>query len=457
MGASPGIGRRIVGTEVEYGLYAPGDAAEAVAERLATAVACELERGPGHLGGYLPNGGRLYVDVGTHPEYATPECGSLTDAVAHELAGEALVALVVTQAAADGIIPAARLNKRVVDSAGHAWGAHENYLAPRSVTESELVRGLGPHLATRIAWAGAGMVRRDSRDRRRSRFVVGQKAWHLGQIAGQASLDNRALVSTRDEPHSDGGRWRRVHVTCADANLAPWAIWMRLGTTSLVLRLIEEGRVPDDLALADPLAAARLTASDPTCRRTLELANGRRWRPVQVQTELAARCARLAERSGVPPDEQVVLAAWQQACADLDHDPARLVDRCDWVAKLALLERYRERVGASWWDDRLARIDLLWDDLDPSVGLGLAQRRKGLLLPVVEQSEVDAARTLAPPTRARLRGRFVAAARHRTPAAVSWGRLRLWDTEVHLPDPYATSDPLVDELVARASGTTAAA
>ena len=113
-------GRRIVGTEVEYGLYAPGDAAETVAERLATAVACELDRGPGHLGGYLPNGGRLYVDVGTHPEYATPECPTIDQAVAHELAGEELVGLVIAQATADGIIPATKLNKRVVDSAGHA-------------------------------------------------------------------------------------------------------------------------------------------------------------------------------------------------------------------------------------------------------------------------------------------------------------------------------------------------
>ncbi len=457
MGACPPIGRRIVGTEVEYGLYAPGEAAEAVAERLATAVACELERGPGHLGGYLPNGGRLYVDVGTHPEYATPECPTLADAVAHELAGEALVATVVTRAAADGIIPSTRLNKRVVDSAGHAWGAHENYLAPRALTEGELVRGLSSHLATRTVWSGAGMVRRDQRDRRRSRFVVGQKAWHLGQIAGQASLDNRALVSTRDEPHADGGRWRRVHVTCADANVAPWAIWMRLGTTSLVLRLIEQGLVPDDLALADPLLAARLTASDPTCRRTVELADGRRWRPSQLQAELASRCRALADLGGVPADEEAVLGAWEQTCVDLDADPARLVDRADWAAKLALLERYRERATATWWDDRLARLDLLWDDLDPAVGLGLAQRRKGLLRPVVEESEVAAAAVTPPGTRARLRGRFVAAARHRTPAAVSWGRLRLWDTEVHLPDPYATSDPLVDELIARAGGSTVAA
>lgn len=442
---------------MEYGLYAPGDAADAVAERLATAVACELERGPGHLGGYLPNGGRLYVDVGTHPEYATPECASLAEAVAHELAGEALVREVVTQAAADGIIPRTRLNKRVVDSAGHAWGAHENYLAPRALTEAELVRGLATHLATRTAWCGAGMVRRDLRDRRRSRFVVGQKAWHLGQLSGQASLDNRALVSTRDEPHADGGRWRRVHVTCADANLSPWAIWMRLGTTSLVLRLVESGRVPDDLALADPLLAARLAAADPSCRRTVELADARRWRPCQVQAELARRCRSLADEVELPADEGAVLAAWEQACDDLEQDPGRLVDRSDWAAKLALLERYRERAGAAWCDDRLARLDLLWDDLDPAVGLGLAQRRKGLLRTVVEDTEVDAARTIAPPTRARLRGRFVSAARHRTPAAVSWGRLRLWDTEVHLPDPYATADPLVDDLIARAGGAPAAA
>jgi proteasome accessory factor A len=372
------------------------------------------------------------VDVGSHPEYSTPECLGPTQAVIHELAGERVV---VAAMSGLGRPAPASVRKRVVDGVGNAWGCHENYLSARAVGVEDLVAGLAPHLATRAVWCGAGLVLRP-RDRRRARFAVAQKAWSLRQVAGTGSLDNRPLVSTRDEPLGDARRYRRVHVTCADANLAPWAVWLRLGATSAVLRLVEAGEAPDDLALADPVAAARTTAGDPDLHRTIRLADGRRLRPVQVQAALAERCARFAERRGLPDDEAAAVQAWQEACEDLAVDPERLADRCDWVAKWLLVERYRDRTGAPWWDAKVRRLDLLWDELAPEPGVGLALRASGGLRPVGDEGRIAAAERCPPGTRAARRARFVSATTGDEGRGASWDWVRLAEEVVVLADPY---------------------
>ncbi|AXK45141.1 depupylase/deamidase Dop [Brachybacterium saurashtrense] len=408
----------------------PGDDAEV--------LAWATQRSIGNA--VLRNGARWYVDH-AHPEYSAPEVLRAREAVVADRAGEEIArrAMALLEAA-DGI-PEAALYKNNTDGKGASYGTHENYLVDRAVPFERVVAALLPFLATRPVIVGAGRVGRGTRGQEPG-FQLSSRADFMEAEVGLETTLNRPLVNTRDEPHADPARFRRLHVIAGDANLLEESTFLKLGTTSLVLAALEaeqrtgQALLPD-LRLVDPVAAVRALSHDPTLRTTVELADGRRLTALQIQR---AHLEALAAAADADDEETAeVLRRWQEILDLLEEDPMRAADRVEWVAKLALLERYRTRHGLDWADPRLAMVDLQYSDLRPGRGLFAKLRAAGAVPALVAQEEVDEAVLTAPrSTRAHLRGGLIAAHRAHVPSA-GWDAITLTGPEgghrLRLADP----------------------
>ncbi|WP_309124977.1 depupylase/deamidase Dop [Kocuria sp.] len=357
----------------------------------------------------LPNGARLYVDH-SHPEYSSPEVTTPRDAVLWDAAGDRVAADTVRAVAAAEPttgLPAVSLYKNNTDNKSVSYGAHENYLVPRSVPFAALAAALLPFFASRQVVCGAGRVGLGDRGQRPG-FQIAQRADFFEREVGLETTVHRPMVNTRDEPHADAHRHRRLHVIIGDANLSHTAGLLKFGTTSLVLGLVEAGAAPE-LALADPVAALQAISHDPGLSATVALRDGRQLTGVQLQ-RLYLDAARAHEHAGGAPDAATreVLELWEEVLDALERDPLSLADRLDWVAKYALLRGYRERDGLAWDDPRMTLIDLQYHDVRPEKGLYHRLVAAGRMRTLFGADEVAHA-VDAPPedTRAWFRGRLV--------------------------------------------------
>jgi Pup amidohydrolase len=318
----------------------------------------------------LTNGARLYVDH-AHPEYSSPECTNPRDVVAWDKAGE-LIALDATRFAET--IPGASpivLYKNNTDNKGASYGAHENYLMRRSTPFSEIVKHLTPFFVSRQVICGAGRVG-IGQDGREDGFQISQRADYFEVEVGLETTLKRPIINTRDEPHADPDKYRRLHVIIGDANLAEVSTYLKLGTTSLVLAMIEDRYIGRDLGVQQPVKGLRDVSHDPTLKHLLTLADGRTLTAVQLQMEYLDLAKKYVEdRLGSDADEQTVdvLARWESVLDRLERDPMLCARELDWVAKLRLLEQYRERDGLSWDHAKLHAIDLQYADVRPDKGL----------------------------------------------------------------------------------------
>ncbi len=318
----------------------------------------------------LTNGARLYVDH-AHPEYATPEVTNPLDAVRWEKAGEQVMLDAARRASAmPGGAPIV-LYKNNTDGKGASYGAHENYLMRRSTAFADIVRHLTPFFVSRQVVCGAGRVGR-GQDGRDTGYQISQRADFFEVEVGLETTLKRPIINTRDEPHADPEKYRRLHVIIGDANLAEVSTFLKVGTTSLVLAMIEDGFLGRDLVVEGPVAALRAVSHDPTLRHQVTLTDGRRLTAVQLQMEYLDQARKYVEdRYGTDADAQTteVLARWESVLDRLDRDPMECARELDWVAKLRLLEQYRDRDGLAWDDAKLALIDLQYSDLRPEKGL----------------------------------------------------------------------------------------
>ncbi|MGQ1840045.1 depupylase/deamidase Dop [Kocuria turfanensis] len=357
----------------------------------------------------LPNGARLYVDH-SHPEYSSPEVTTPRDAVLWDAAGDRValdaVRAVAASAASTGL-DVVNLYKNNTDNKSVSYGAHENYLVPRTVPFDRLATALLPFFASRQVMCGAGRVGLGPRGQRPG-FQLSQRADFFEREIGLETTVHRPIVNTRDEPHAERGRHRRLHVIIGDANLSHTAGLLKFGTTSLVLGLVEAGAAPD-LGLADPVAALQAISHDPSLRTTVPLRDGRELTGVQLQ-RLYLEAARAHEEAGGGPDPQTreVLELWGEVLDALETDPLSLADRLDWVAKYALLRGYRERDGLAWDDPRLTLVDLQYADVRPEKGLYHRLVAGGRMRTLFDAEEIERAAG-APPadTRAWFRGHLV--------------------------------------------------
>jgi proteasome accessory factor A len=357
----------------------------------------------------LTNGARYYVDH-AHPEYSTPECSNALELVLHDRAGE--LVLRRSMEAADRLLPAGEeivIYKNNSDGKGNSYGCHENYLVDRAVPFSRIVHELTPHLVSRQIYTGAGKIGEEaSHAGAAPPFQLSQRADFFEEEVGLETTLKRPIINTRDEPHADPQKYRRLHVIVGDANLSEVATFLKVGVTALVLAMIEDDFHPGrELRLANPVAAIRAVSRDTTLRTKMDLAAGGALTALEMQWEWYDLARKYAAERGLEAlgSEQVarrVLDRWEGVLVGLETDPQSLAGQLDWVAKLRLVEAYKERHGLDWDDPKLAGIDLQYHDLRPSKSLFAR-----LAMETLTDDEQVAAATTAPPstTRAYFRGR----------------------------------------------------
>jgi len=376
----------------------------------------------------LPNGARYYVDH-AHPEYSTPECASPRQLVVHDKAGERVLERSLTEL--HRVLPPGQriaIYKNNSDGKGNSYGTHENFLVDRGTPFGIIVRDLTPFLVSRQIYTGAGKLGGEapSDDRDRHRYQLSQRADFFEAEVGLETTLKRPIINTRDEPHADPDKYRRLHVIVGDANMSEVATYLKLGTTSIVLKMIEDEYLPD-LTMANPVAALHEVSRDLSCTARLHLADGRRLKAVEIQWEYLERARKYVEQEDDTPDNRDVLQRWENVLSALESDPLSLQRELDWVAKYRLLESYRERDGLAWSDPKLRLIDLQYHDVRTDKGLYYRMAATGKVDRLVSDREIELA-VMEPPedTRAYFRGRCIA----RYPdaiAAASWDSM-IFDT-----------------------------
>ncbi len=402
---------------------------------------------------FLENGARLYLDVGSHPEYATPECDSVYDVVVHDKAGERILEELVVSAeerlAEEGIRGEIFLFKNNTDSAGNSYGCHENYLVGRHGDFQRTVDTLIPFLVTRQIFIGAGKLLQTARG---TVYSVAQRAEHIWEGVSSATTRSRPIINTRDEPHADAERYRRLHVIAGDSNMSEYATYVKLGTVAALLQMLEDDVVFRDLSLENPIRAIREISHDTTCRRKIRLSNGRELSALDIQWEYLDRAIRYSRSPGFPAPVQRAVEMWEHLLTGLEKDPMTLEREVDWVAKYRLIDRYRARWDLSLSDPKIALVDLSYHDVNQQRGLFYLLQRKGMVDRAVTDEAIDDA-MIRPPqtTRARLRGEFIKAAKaKKRDFTVDWVHLKLNDQAqrtVLCKDPFKATDERVEKLI----------
>ncbi|MFC5723180.1 Pup--protein ligase [Streptomyces gamaensis] len=405
---------------------------------------------------FLRNGARLYLDVGSHPEYATPECDSVIELVTHDKAGERILEGLLVDAERrlheEGIAGDVYLFKNNTDSAGNSYGCHENYLVARHGEFSRLADILIPFLVTRQLLCGAGKVLQTPRG---AVYCVSQRAEHIWEGVSSATTRSRPIINTRDEPHADAERYRRLHVIVGDSNMSETTMLLKVGATDLVLRMIEAGTVMRDLTLENPIRAIREVSHDITGRRKVRLASGREASALEIQQEYYEKAVDFCERRGIRTGTvERVLELWGRTLeAVREEDLDRIATEIDWVMKYQLIERYRTKNNITMSHPRVAQIDLAYHDIHRRRGLYYLLERKGQAARVCNDLKIFEGKSVPPQTtRARLRGDFIRRAQEqRRDFTVDWVHLKLNDQAqrtVLCKDPFRSVDDRVEKLIA---------
>jgi proteasome accessory factor A len=448
--------RRIFGLENEYGVTCTFRGQRRLSP---DEVARYLFRRVVHWGRssnvFLENGARLYLDVGSHPEYATPECDAVTDVVVHDKAGErileALLAAAEVRLHEEGISGQVYLFKNNTDSAGNSYGCHENYLVARQGEFARMADVLIPFFVTRQIFCGAGKILHGPRG---AQYCISQRAEHIWEGVSSATTRSRPIINTRDEPHADAERFRRLHVIVGDSNMNEWTTFMKVGITDLVLQMVESNSVMRDLTLENPIRAIREISHDTTCRKKVRLANGRELSAIEIQTEYYEKTARFLERRDMSENAKKLLGEWQDALDALAAgEPERLGRKVDWVAKRILIDRYRAKHDLPLSSPRVGLLDLAYHDVNRQRGLYYLIERGDRVARVTDETEISRAMREPPQsTRAKLRGDFIRTAKQkRRDYTVDWVHLKLNDQAqrtVLCKDPFKSVDERVEQLIA---------
>jgi proteasome accessory factor A len=461
---------RIAGIETEYGCLASGDGAHPNGDAWPVRVKNYLfrkmragvidlhyrdyEEPPGN-GGFLLNGGRIYLDMG-HLEYASPECRQLRDVVAYDLAGDQLL-----QSALDslGASESVSFIKNNIDHhTGATFGCHENYLMRREAQFTPPALGaLLAFLATRQLFTGAGRVGQANplafdfevpSSEETIDFQLSQRADHIVNDIYQWVQFNRAIINARDEPLADYRRYRRLHLLIGDSNMSPFANALKIGTTACILGLLEAGLLPNDLTLLDAVQATRDISRDPTRRWLVELEDGRTIGALDVQWQLHALAAR--HLAGRDEETDWLLESWSYTLDALPNKPEALIGGVDWISKEFLLLEFMAAENLTWHDPWLQSLDLEYHNINSARGLffGLEPaKRIGEWNNLVRQK--DATHTPPADTRAAGRARAVAAFRkERRPYVINWDSIACESHDfLVMGDPFQTYVEKVDEFV----------
>jgi proteasome accessory factor A len=450
--------RRIFGLETEYGITCSFKgqrrlSPDEVARYLFRSV---VSRG-GSSNMFLANGGRLYLDVGSHPEYATAECDSMHELIAQDEAGKVMIQeladLAENRLHDEGVEGDIYLFRNNTDSAGNSYGCHENYLVPRVGDFAALTEQFIPFLVSRQLLTGAGKVLPQPEG---ATYCLSQRADHMWEGLASSTTRSRPIINTRDEPHADADRYRRLHVIVGDSNMSQVTTRLKVGMGHLMLSALESGVSTSHLALDNPIRAIREISHDITGHTPVALADGRRMTALELQGEyLRLATAWLASSDEADePEHAWTLELWTRALVAIESgDLSAIETELDWVIKYRLLTRYLNSQDLSWNSPRIAQLDLAFHDIKPDRGVFPVLERRGLAARLVAESEVAAAVTTPPQTtRARLRGDFVrAATEHGRDFTVDWAQMKINDLQsqvVICADPFVNVDERVERLIA---------
>ncbi len=450
------VNRRIYGLETEYGVtctlrgqrrLSPDEVARYLFRRVVSWGRSSNV--------FLVNGARLYLDVGSHPEYATAECDSIGEVVVHDKAGERILEELLGSAEErlldEGIRGTVHLFKNNTDSAGNSYGCHENYLTTRTDDLNHYDEILIPFLVSRQIYAGAGKVLQTARG---PMFALSQRAEHIWEGVSSATTRSRPIINTRDEPHADAESFRRLHVIVGDSNMSEYTTYLKVGVMAVLLRMVEDpDYVLPDMSLENPIRAIREISHDLTLSRKVRLVNGREASALQIQQEYLARALRYQEIHGFPDDELKALNMWEHVLTQLESDPLKLDRELDWVIKHNLIEAYREKHGLALSHPRVALIDLQYHDIRRESGVFYRLQNRDMVERTLTDDQMfDAIDQPPQTTRAKLRGDFIRRAKEKKrDYTVDWVHLKLNDQAqrtVLCKDPFKSADERVEKLIA---------
>ncbi|WP_313814612.1 Pup--protein ligase [Glutamicibacter sp.] len=448
--------RRIFGLETEFGLnYVPSDGRRLTPEDAARHLFKPIVAWGRSSNVFLENGSRLYLDVGSHPEYATAECDQLLQLIAHDRAGEALMLDLVDQAedqlAEEGHEGKIFMFKNNVDSAGNSYGCHENYLIPRKIEFKRLADMLIPFLVTRQLLCGAGNLVQVGEE---TKFVFSQRADHMWEGVSSATTRSRPIINTRDEPHADAEYHRRLHVIVGDSTMSETTQLLKIGATDLVLRLIESGEIYHDLRLENPIRSIRQISHDFTGQTVVRLMGGDEPTALQIQRILLDSVKQFVARHGAHHDRvDQILELWERVLNAIEAQDFTSIDKdIDWAIKRKLLLGYAQKNSLELSSHRLAQLNLTYHDIDPTRGLFHLLRKRGLATSVVSDAQIRDA-IVNPPatTRAVIRSHFIKAARATGRRySADWVHMKYEEGQggiVLCKDPFAIQNDQVDELI----------
>jgi proteasome accessory factor A len=450
--------KRIYGLENEFGIAFTSQGRRTLpSEKVVRYLFEKLITTEGFLNVFLENGARFYLDTGCHPEYATPECADPRDVVIYDKAGERILENLLTYAQAkvreEGFHGDLAIFKNNTDFVGNSYGCHENYLAERTSDFYYMAEQLIPFLVTRQIFTGAGKV---FRTRRGTVFHISQRAQHIRQKISGTTTNERSIINTRDEPHAVKEKYRRLHIIVGDSNMSEFTTYLKVGTTALVLEMIEDDFLSQNLTLRNPVRAIKDISRDLTCREPVPLNNGRKLTALEMQKEYLELAHRYYSTRPVSPMAADILQKWEFVLTKLEEEPMQLHRHIDWIAKMHLLQTYGERSkqAAETSSDRLLMLDLQYHDIRRQKGLYYLLERKGLVERIATDAEIDKA-TVDPPqnTRAKMRGELIKLAKmKRIPYDLDWNYIRigyLLNLWVKCNDPFQEENEKVTQLKRR--------
>ena len=391
--------KRIFGLECEYGLtFSPNGRVYLPIEKILGYIFEGLIPNSWPSNAFLTNGARFYQDTGCHPEYATPECDDIFDLVVHEKAGERILESCLPAAEdrlrEEGLSGDIFIFKNNTDSLGNTYGCHENFLMRRDIDFWKVAEQLIPFFVTRQVFSGSGKLLKISG---KPQYFISQRSQHIHEKTSSSTTSSRSIINTRDEPHADAERFRRLHIILGDSNMSEFAIYLKSGTADLVLSMLEEGFTIPGIELEDPVKAIREISRDPTLKKRVRLDDGRELTALEIQRLYLDRAAEYLPTQPYDKISADILQEWDRVLTALEEDPMLLVKEVDWVTKKWLMESYVDRKGCEWDDPRVAMMDLQYHDVNRKRGLYYLLEARDRTVKVVDETAIERAMTVPPP------------------------------------------------------------
>jgi proteasome accessory factor A len=406
---------------------------------------------------FLPNGGRLYLDVGSHPEYATAECDNLSDLIKQDQAGDRIVEELAVSAEirlnAEGIKGQIHLFKNNMDAAGNSYGCHENFSVSRKKNFEEVTESIIPFLITRQIFCGAGKWISSSKG---ANFQISQRAEHMWESVSSATTRSRPIINTRDEPHADPDEYRRLHIIVGDSNMSETTTVLKVATTELMLRAAELGLLKDKFTIENPIRTIREISNDLKFRNSFRLSSGREITALQMQNEMYNIVSSMPGLDELleKPFYRYALNLWRRSLDALESEDYSLVDmELDWMIKRKFMNSYKEKHQLNDIDSRLILLDISYHNIRKDRGLFYILEKSGMAKTLITNNDVNSAMENPPETtRAALRGRFIKVAQEKKrDFTVDWVNLKINDQQqssIACKDPLKNIDERVDKLIA---------